>query len=530
MIGKLLRPLLCVAAVIAAIAITFNPGQPAFAHAALLSSAPAAGVTLVDRPTSFRLDFTEPVSPLVMRLVQPDGEVVLLATAAAADNSVTVPAPSMAQPGSYILSWRVVSRDGHPVGGTVNFAIGQPSSGVSAPSDARAGAVHVAIWAAQFVLAIGLFVGAGGAAVAGWLVRSRPMPGGTLIIATLIAGIIAAIASLPFQGLDALAEPFSHALRPAVWAAGFRSSWGSTVVIAVLTLAAGILALRLDNRAAAKSLGALAVLGIGFALVASGHATTADRSWSVPAIFLHGICVAFWVGSLWPLAATVRSGDFDALQRFSRLIPMPLVVLVASGIVLTTVEFDRLDAFWTTGYGLVLAAKLAIVLLMLALGALNRYVLVPRLVAKEERQLVAVIVAEVALAIAILGLVGLWRFTPPPRTLAAAETTYIHFHADPIMAQIDLRPERGRGASAEITISDDDLHPIAAREVTVEIWNSAAGIEPLQRDATAAGDGRWKVSGLHIPIAGVWRMRVEVLISDFDKVMLEDNVELPRAP
>ncbi len=530
MIVELRRRLLCLVVACAAVLVAFDPGHPALAHASLLSSVPADGVTLVDPPKRFRLDFSEPVSPLIIRLVRPDGNVESLANAAVADASVTMPAPAVAQQGTYILSWRVVSRDGHPVGGVVNFAVGQPSSGVSAPSDARAGAVHAAIWAAQFVLAIGLFVGVGGAAFATWLAELRPMPGGTLIIATLITGIVAAIVSLPFQGLDALAEPFAHLLRPAVWTTGFRTSWGLTVVIALLSLAAGLLSLRLDNRAAAKSLAALAVLGIGLALVASGHATTADRLWTVPAVFLHGICVAFWVGSLWPLAVTVRGGDYGALHRFSRLIPAPLLVLVASGIVLGTVEFDRLDAFWTTDYGLVLAAKLAIVLLMLAFGALNRYLLVPRLVAKTERRLVPVIATEFALAIVVLGIVGLWRFTPPPRTLAAAETTYIHFHAEPVMAQIELTPERGRGAVADIEISDDDLHPIAAKEVSVVIWNPAAGIEPLRLQAAAAGNGQWKVSGLHIPIAGVWRMRVEVLISDFDKVMLEDKVELPRAP
>ena len=30
--------------------------------------------------------------------------------------------------------------------------------------------------------------------------------------------------------------------------------------------------------------------------------------------------------------------------------------------------------------------------------------------------------------------------------------------------------------------------------------------------------------------AGVWRIRVEIPIDDVDKVMLEDNVELPGAP
>ncbi len=35
---------------------------------------------------------------------------------------------------------------------------------------------------------------------------------------------------------------------------------------------------------------------------------------------------------------------------------------------------------------------------------------------------------------------------------------------------------------------------------------------------------------LRIPLAGRWRLRVEILASDFDKAMLEDDVLLPRSP
>ena len=59
---------------------------------------------------------------------------------------------------------------------------------------------------------------------------------------------------------------------------------------------------------------------------------------------------------------------------------------------------------------------------------------------------------------------------------------------------------------------------------------ATAGIEPIRRSASFDGGSQWRVSGLRIPVAGVWRMRVDILINDFEKVILEDNVELPRAP
>lgn len=67
------RRLLCIWAALVAMFVALGPARQALAHASLLSAVPADGVTIFDPPKIFQLDFNEPVSPLVMRLVQPDG-------------------------------------------------------------------------------------------------------------------------------------------------------------------------------------------------------------------------------------------------------------------------------------------------------------------------------------------------------------------------------------------------------------------------------------------------------------------------
>jgi copper transport protein len=523
--------LVCASIAVAAISLALDPAKQAVAHASLLSTTPADGVTIPTAPKAFTLEFNEPVSPLVMRLVRPNGQTAALTNITAQNNKVAIAAPEMIELGSYVLSWRVVSADGHPVGGVVSFAVGHQSSAVAPPKAEGATAVHAAIWAVQFVLALGLYIGVGGAFFVAWLVVKPPIARQGILVALMTCGIAATLVSIPLQGLDALAKPLSDLLRPEIWTAGFGTSWGVTAVVAAAALVTGSLALGFDNRTLARVLAFFALAGIGLALVTSGHASTAEpRFVTIPAVFLHGVCVAFWIGSLLPLTVTVRGGDSVALERCSRLIPVPLVVLIASGVVLAFVQLDRPDALWTTTYGRVLSIKIALVLVFLALGALNRYALVPRLTLSGSRRLITVIATEFVLAVTILGIVGLWRFTAPPVALAAAETTFIHFHGERAMASINLKPVRDRGASLRISITDADERPIAAKEVDVIVWNPSTGIEPMRRSASSGGDGEWRVDGLHIPIAGVWRMRVEILVGDFDKVMLEDNVELPRAP
>lgn len=243
-----------ICAVTAAMLVTLDPAREASAHASLLSALPADGVTIFEAPKTLRLEFNEPVSPLVMRLVRPSGQITTLTNVNAVNNAVIIAAPAMPQQGTYVLSWRVISVDGHPVGGVVSFAFGHPSSGVTAPPVPGAASVHAAIWVAQVLLFIGLFVGVGGTAFAAWLAAKRPMPGQRVFAVSMIAGLAAALISLPLQGLDALAEPLSDFWRPTVWAEGFATSWGSTVVIASATLAIGLLALRLDGRSLRSAL------------------------------------------------------------------------------------------------------------------------------------------------------------------------------------------------------------------------------------------------------------------------------------
>jgi copper transport protein len=106
---------------------------------------------------------------------------------------------------------------------------------------------------------------------------------------------------------------------------------------------------------------------------------------------------------------------------------------------------------------------------------------------------------------------------------------FLHIHGMRGMAEIDIQPERDR-AKTSVKLMDLQLHPLAAKELTLVLANAAAGIEPMLRQGVSEGDGFWRISDLRIPVAGRWQLRVEILISDFDKLVLDEDVELPRVP
>ena len=72
----------------------------------------------------------EPVSPLVLKLILPDGQARALDGFVLRDRTLEIATPDGLGPGTHVLTWRVVSEDGHPVAGSTIFSIGAP--GISA--------------------------------------------------------------------------------------------------------------------------------------------------------------------------------------------------------------------------------------------------------------------------------------------------------------------------------------------------------------------------------------------------------------
>jgi copper transport protein len=217
------------------------------------------------------------------------------------------------------------------------------------------------------------------------------------------------------------------------------------------------------------------------------------------------------------------------------------VLLLLTGLWLAFVQLDRIDALWTTSYGQVLACKLAAVIALFALAAANRYWLVPKFESSggaAARRFAISIAFELIIALMILGLVALWRFTPPPRALAADAPVSVHIHGEKAMAQIEIERAKPQSPQASVLVLDGAFQPLAAKEVTLVLANPAAGIEPIRMNATRADSSggaeantsSWRIGDLRIPVAGRWNLRVEILISDFEKRIIEDTITLPRVP
>ena len=358
-----------------ALLVTLAAAVPAFPHASLISSEPSDGALLDAPPVHVALVYTEPVSPLVLKLISADGTAVALDRFRIGEKSVIIDMPAEIGRGTHALSWRVISEDGHPVGGTIVFSIGAPSTGAIAPvpeADWRTGAL---LWLSKTFLYAGLFIGIGGIFFGAFVAPLTPLAA-TVSRATAAAGAVAAILSVGLQGADAVQAPLPDLFRGYVWTVGFGTTFGMTAAIAVVALLAALTASAIRSATAKRLLAAVSPIGVGLALAASGHASAAEPQWLMrPSVFVHAVGIAFWAGALVPLRTLLASPSPDAtaaLKRFSRAIPFALAPLVFVGVVLAVVQVGRLDGLWTTNYGRLLLIKLAILAVLFALAAVDR--------------------------------------------------------------------------------------------------------------------------------------------------------------
>jgi copper transport protein len=505
----------------------------AAAHAALVETSPVEGAVLTAAPGMIHLRFSEPVRPFAMRLFDAKGRAQDLSVTRR-DTMLMAAVPAGLAPGTHVLSYRVVSMDGHPVAGSLTFSF--LHAGAAFRQDDAAGARDVLIWLGRLTLYSGLFVGIGGAFFTAWLATGPRDPAtDRLLAAILVAGALAAMLALGLQGLDALGRPLADLASGAAWQAGLDTSYGTTVVVAVLALALAGASLAPADRRLRRGLAAVALGGVGLALAASGHAGTASPQWLTrPAVLIHGVAIAYWIGALAPLAFVLRHGKAgipDLVRRFSNGAVVSVIALVVTGTALALIQVPDPTSVLATAYARILAIKLVLVGALLSIAAANRFLLTPALDrdGAAERKLARSAVAELALAAVIFGLVGLWRFTPPPRAIAAAHRTeqasVAHLHAAQGMAELRLTPGRTGMNRATIVLSGAG-GPLRAREVTLRLANRAAGVEAIERRASREPDGAWRVDAIALPVAGRWSVEVEALVSDFEAATLDGDIDV----
>jgi copper transport protein len=391
----------------------------AWAHAALLRTVPTASGTVNQAPAQISLTYSEAVEPRFAIVSVTDAQAHQVTDGPPArsptdPDTLVVPLKKIPE-GWYLVYWRVISADGHPVRGAYTFAVGPnpgPAPQFVIPSISETAATPSLVAARSIVFvtlmaAIGLFVLR--------MLIARPLVRrvrGTRLRALTIAfgvAIGAALIATPIYLLMATAEFALRstfdigALVPLMRASSFGRGILDLEICLALFAAAAAVSIWVDrpDRPQRSIAGLLSVTGALVAAAAAlvvpglaGHAgTTSPRGWALAFDWLHLSAGSVWVGGLiglfvlWASLPDARriAGMVVCVPRFSNVAFVSVLALIGSGIGASFLHLPTLATLWTTSYGKTLLVKIALLSAALLLAAVNLVRTRPRLQASRER-------------------------------------------------------------------------------------------------------------------------------------------------
>jgi copper transport protein len=459
-------------ALIVAVAGALALPATAWAHAALLHTVPQASGTVNTPPSQVALTYSEAVEPRFA--------IVSVTNSAGRQETTGSPRRSPTDPdtllvplrlipeGWYLVYWRAISVDGHPVRGAFTFAVG-PNAGPAPqfviPSISETAATP-RLLVARWLVFLSVMVAIGLAALR--LVIARPVlrrVSGTSLRAVTVGfavssaiGLLAIPVYLLLATADfALRSVFAvGALVPLVRISAFGRGYFDLWICFALFVAAGALAIRIDRPEREQRSVAELLAGIGVVLAASaallipgasGHAAqTAPRGWSLLFDWLHLAAGSLWIGGLIGLLVFWRSlpgaarvaGLVVVVPRFSNVAFVSVVTLVASGTLAAYLHLPTVASLWQTSYGQALLVKIGLLVAALALAAVNLLHTKPRLAEPGTARLLRRLVSGEALLIAsaVFAAAVLSSLAPPSKALAAVGGASAHVGPGPVTSVV----------------------------------------------------------------------------------------------
>lgn len=437
---------------LAAVAAVAGGATRVLLHATMLRSTPAANSQLTSSPATVRLVFSEQVVPELSQitLTGPGGAPSTLKVANDPHDVHTLVGKidHALTSGTYKVIWRVLSADGHPVGGSYEFSLttSAGSSGV-----AVAPAKVVVDSASKFAAA-----DTGRTNADDETMTDKPVP----VIASLLRGLGLGALMLGVGLLFfVLSAPEHRQLAP-------RSLITRSIVIGALLLVAHmVLWMRhvspngqLSGDFIASLLGTtvgrvelartvLAVLalwaialarhyklaiGLGIAaLIVSGgigHPAAIDPYWTIPAKSLHLLAASVWLGGLAWLVWLQRDGVAFRLEarRVSSWALIAVIVIALSGLLQTFVFLNTPGDLIHSTYGLLVLAKMIGLAILVAFGAYNRFGVMPAIGSDTGPvRLASSVKKEIAVVTIVILIGGFLAYvpTPPIANSTAAQPT-----------------------------------------------------------------------------------------------------------
>jgi copper transport protein len=489
--------------------------------------------------------------------------------------------------GTYTATYRVVSADTHIVYGGLVFNVGHPSAAsnvtvaglLQRSESGRVTKIAFGFARALDYVSIALMLGGLAFLVIAWLPGLLAVADGDLqwqaasrafakhqrqlLYASVLVGLLASVLGFLLQGASASGTSLWASVKGTILNDTLDSRFGAVWAARALDwlLLGGLLLLaRAPRRSLLPSLrpGAnepelspsppralIVLLALGAAYLAVAPALAGHASLESPvAVFfpvdvVHVLAASVWVGGIACLllalpAATRELHGSDrsrlllaTLARFSPLALGAVVAIAITGVVQAYIDVRTLHGLLHSTYGALILVKVALLLMLISLGWINRERVLPalrRLAESAHTPGRAGILArrtmrgELVLMLGVFGVTAaLISYTPP-----------IDADAGPFAANATIG-----AAELELTVEPAEVGPntihlylieaktgtqfAATKELTVTARLPSKGIGPLPLKVIAAGPGHYILNSAVLSPAGDWQIQFTDRTSEFEQ-------------
>src|SRR3954468_607499 len=429
-------------------AIVLLPGT-AFAHAELERTNPAANAVLPDAPKVVDLHFSESVEVAFgsIQVLDSSGHRADLGDPfhlGGRGSVVDVRLRPGMHDGTYLVSWRGVCDDSHPVAADFFFSLGAPGEAPSAGVTGGSTAVGLLLGVARFAgfAGLALLLGTSVFLLLCWPAGWRDRRAHRLLAGGWGLSLGATVTALLLQGPYGAGRGLSSLVHGSVLQSTLTTRFGHAHVLRLWLLLAfaGVVVAQVQRasvrdrrKVTSTRVGSLAAVAIGVALLATvafaGHADDGTaRALALPIDVLHLTAMAAWLGGLATvvyclLLKPAPPGELRrVMPRFSSLAADAVLVLVATGTFAAWRDLGSWSALTNTRQGLLLLLKLSVLAaLLLAAGASRGWLRSRRGDDadggwNDVRALRLSVGAEAALATALLAVTAVLVAAPPGKT------------------------------------------------------------------------------------------------------------------
>lgn len=565
------------------LALALIAAPPALAHANLVRSEPPANSAQPTPPTRVRLWFSEDVEPSFssVSVLDKNGVAVDQGDSHRMSGDATGMQVSLKDnlpQGLYTVVWKTTSAvDGHVVGGSFAFTVGNVPLSDSSPraimsqvdtalSNSAAPPLYQVIVRWLNVLLLALFVGSfmfpllilfpalrakkdepllrvyadyfrssdapadPDAALAPWSARWLRYTQIAFVLYALVT-----VATLVAQAYTV--GGIATSILLILTATRFGTVWLFRVAILV---ALGVVLLRARwqftarlraNRALLLAVALGLLLLVTQSLNSHGAAVTDPPVLPLVVDLIHLLGAVIWIGGLVQLIATLPallgalppSAKMRTLSAviscFSLVAFLTVGVIIVSGVYSMIVQVGSLEAFFATLYGETLMVKFALIVPLLALGALNLIVNRHAYARAAERAIpfihrIDVIVAlEIVFAAAVLLAVGfLTSVAPSKSAFDPASTLWIETHTvDDLNVTLGVAPALVGANDFDVKVQDAAGQPVSDASVVRLLGTMREMDMGTQEIATTAqGNGHYTIHGDLMSMVGTWQIQVLV--------------------